>query len=73
MIRKYAPACFLVVLGFLVASPSSRAQEPNNTQEGNKPMVFESTVVGWRTIEEGQPPVMIHATAARTTARPAPR
>ena len=63
MIRKYAPACFLVVLGFLVVSPSSRAQEPNNTQEGNKPMVFEGAVGGWRTIEEGQPPVMIHATA----------
>ena len=63
MIWKYAPACFLVVLGFLVVSPSSRAQEANNTQEGNKPMVFEGAVGGWRTIEEGQPPVMIHATA----------
>ncbi len=63
MIRKYAPACFLAVLGFLVVSPSSRAQEPNKAQEGNKPMVFEGTVGGWRIIEEGQPPVMIHATA----------
>jgi len=56
MIRKYAPACFLAVLGFLVVSPSSRSQE------ANKPMVFEGTVGGWRIIEEGQPPVMIHAT-----------
>ena len=57
MIKKYAPACFLAVLGFLVVRPSSRAQE------ANKPMVFEGTVGGWRIIEEGQPPVMIHATA----------
>ncbi len=63
MIRKYAPAYFLAVLGFLVVSPSSRAQEPNKAQEGNKQMVFEGTVGGWRIIEEGQPPVMIHATA----------
>jgi hypothetical protein len=63
MIRKYALACFLAILGFLVVSPSSRAQEPNKAQEGNKPMVFEGTVGGWRIIEEGQPPVMIHATA----------
>ncbi len=63
MIRKYAPAYFLAVLGFLVLSPSSRAQEPNKAQEANKPMVFEGTVGGWRIIEEGQPPVMIHPTA----------
>jgi len=63
MIRKYAPAYFLAVLGFLVVSPSSRAQEPNKAQEANKPMVFEGSVGGWRIIEEGQPPVMIHATA----------
>src|SRR6516225_8772496 len=57
MIRyKYAAGFFLALLGFLMVSPSSHAQEPN------KPMVFEGTVGGWRIIEEGQPPVMIHAT-----------
>src|SRR5579864_9031409 len=63
MIRKNAPACFLAVLGFLMACPQSHAQEPQKAQELNKPMVFEGTVGGWRIIEEGQPPVMIHATA----------
>ena len=57
MIRKYAPPCFLAVLGFLIVCPLLHAQKPN------KPMVFEGTVGGWRIIEEGQPPVMIHATA----------
>jgi hypothetical protein len=60
MIRsKYAPVCFVAVLGFLASSPSSRAQEPNQPQQ---PMVYEDTVGGLRVIEEGQPPVMIHAT-----------
>jgi hypothetical protein len=63
MIRKYAPACFLTVLGFLMAGPLSHTQEPNKVQEQNRPMIFEGTVGGWRMIEEGQPPVMIHATA----------
>jgi len=59
MIRsKYAPVCF-VALGFLASSPSSRAQQPNQPQQ---PMVYEDTVGGLRVIEEGQPPVMIHAT-----------
>src|SRR5947208_6281517 len=40
MIRKYALACFLAVLGFLLVSPLS------HTQEQNKPMVFEGTVGG---------------------------
>ena len=67
MIRKYVPACFLAVLGFLLASPLSHTQEPNKAQEQNKPMVFEGTVGGWRIIEEGQPPAMIHATAEEMT------
>jgi hypothetical protein len=60
MIRsKYTPVCFVAVLGFLAFSPSLRAQEPRQPQE---PMVYEDTVGGLRVIEEGQPPVMIHAT-----------
>jgi hypothetical protein len=57
---KYAPGCFLAVLGFLIASASSSAQQPK--QEPNQPMVYEGTVGGSRIIEEGQPPVIIHAT-----------
>jgi hypothetical protein len=57
--REYASACFLAVLGFLVVSPLSRAQEP---QEPKQPMVYEGTVGGLRYLEEGQPPAMIHAT-----------
>ena len=61
MIRsRFAPVCFVAVLGLLASSPSSRAQEPNQPQQ---PMVYEGTVGGLRVIEEGQPPVMIHATA----------
>ena len=57
MVRyKYALVCVVVLLGFLMASPLSHAQEPN------KPMVYEGTVGGLRVIEEGQPPAMIHAT-----------
>jgi hypothetical protein len=60
MIRsKYTPVCFVAVLGFLAFSPSLPAQEPRQPQE---PMVYEDTVGGLRVIEEGQPPVMIHAT-----------
>jgi len=60
MIRSnYTSVCFVAVLGFLAFSPSSRAQEPRQPQE---PMVYEDTVGGLRVIEEGQPPVMIHAT-----------
>src|SRR5258708_8199384 len=60
MIRShFAPVCFVAVLGLLASSPSSRAQEPNQPQQ---PMVYEDTVGGLRVIEEGQPPVMIHAT-----------
>jgi hypothetical protein len=61
MIRsKFASVCFVSVLGFLASSPGSRAQEPNQQQQ---PMTYEGTVGGLRVIEEGQPPVMIHATA----------
>jgi hypothetical protein len=57
MIRhNYASVCFLVLLGFLMVSPLSHAQRPN------APMVYEGTVGGVRIIEEGQPPVVIHAT-----------
>jgi serine protease len=58
--NKYLPTCFLAFLGFLIASPFSNAQEPK--QEPNQPMVYEGTVGGLRIIEEGQPPVIIHAT-----------
>ena len=61
MIRfRFAPVCFVAVLGFLASSPSSRAQELKQPQQ---PMVYEGTAGGLRVIEEGQPPVMIHATA----------
>jgi serine protease len=52
------PGTYLALLGFLVVSPVSlvRAQEPN------KPMVYEDSAGGVRYIEEGQPPVIIHAT-----------
>jgi hypothetical protein len=59
MRSKYASVCFVAVLGFLAFSPSLRAQEPNQPQQ---PMVYEDTAGGLRVIEEGQPPVMIHAT-----------
>jgi serine protease len=63
MIRyKYALGCLVALLGLVVTSPLSDAQEPNKGQEPNKPMVFEGTVGGWRILEEGQPPAMIHAT-----------
>jgi serine protease len=59
-LHKYASVYLL--LGFLMTSSLSHAQEPNNAQEPNKPMVYEGTVGGLRVIEEGQPPAMIHAT-----------
>jgi hypothetical protein len=54
--RKYVTASFLTLLGFLVVSPLSHAQGPN------QPMDYEGTVGGLRNLEEGQPPAMIHAT-----------
>lgn len=63
MIRyKYALGCLVALLGLLITSPLSDAQELNNAQVPNKPMVYEGTVGGLRVIEEGQPPVMIHST-----------
>src|SRR5438034_8908888 len=61
MIRKYALACFLAVLGFLLVRPLS------HTQEQNKTMGCECTVAGLRCIEEGQPAVMINATVQDRT------
>jgi hypothetical protein len=54
--HKYAPGGFLALLGLLIMSPLSQAQEPQ------KPMVYEGTPGGLRILEEGQPPAMIHAT-----------
>jgi hypothetical protein len=54
--NKYAPGGFLALLGLLIVSPLSQAQEPQ------KPMVYEGTPGGFRILEEGQPPAMIHAT-----------
>src|SRR2546429_40990 len=56
MIGKCALAFFLAVLGFVLVTPLSHTREKKN------PMVFGGPVGGWRIIEEGQPPVMIHAT-----------
>ena len=54
--HKYALGGFLALLGLLMVSPLSQAQEPQ------KPMVYEGTPGGLRILEEGQPPAMIHAT-----------
>lgn len=51
----------LSLLALLIASPLLRAQEPN-AQEPKQPMVYEGAVGGWRILEEGQPPAMIHGT-----------
>jgi len=57
--RKHAIVCFFTLLGFLTVSPLSHAQE---SQEPQKPMVYEGTPGGLRLLEEGQPPAMIHPT-----------
>jgi hypothetical protein len=59
--REHAFGCLFVLMGFLAVSPLSQAQEPKQ-QQPNEPMVYEGTVGGLRTLEEGQPPAMIHAT-----------
>jgi serine protease len=59
---RFVAICGIALLTFLAVSPWSRAQERKKTQDQKKPMVFEGTVGGWRIIEEGQPPAMIHAT-----------
>src|SRR6266699_539642 len=55
----FASVCLVAAVGCMAFSPSSRAQEPNEPQQ---PAVYEGPVGGLRVIEEGQPPVMIHAT-----------
>jgi serine protease len=65
MIRlKFAAVCFVTALGFLMFSASSRVQGPTPSQpsQAQQPMVYEDSPGGLRVIEEGQPPVMIHAT-----------
>jgi hypothetical protein len=57
---RYASGCFLALLGLLMLGPLSHAQRPQ--QKPQKPMVYEDTVGGVRYLEEGQPPVIIHAT-----------
>ena len=59
---RFVAICSLALLTFLAVCPQSRAQERSNAPEQNKPMVFEGSVGGWRILEEGQPPVMIHGT-----------
>src|SRR6266853_4373541 len=55
----FAAVCLVAALACLTSSPPSRAQEPNQPLH---PAVYEGPVGGLRVIEEGQPPVMIHAT-----------
>src|SRR6201987_583991 len=55
---QHAPRIFLGVL--LVASPISGPLTQG--QEPQKPMVFEGNPGGWKILEEGQPPAMVHAT-----------
>jgi len=57
---KHASGCFFALLGLLVVSPSSHAQQPQARSQ--KPMVYEDTAGGVRYLEQGQPPVIIHAT-----------
>jgi hypothetical protein len=57
---KYASGCFFALLGFLIVSPLAHAQQPQ--QKSQKPMVYEDTAGGVRYLEQGQPPVIIHAT-----------
>ena len=55
----FASVCLVAVVVCMAVSPPSRAQEPNEPQQ---PAVYQGPVGGLRVIEEGQPPVMIHAT-----------
>ena len=55
---KHAPRVLLGAL--LVASPVSGPMSAG--QEPQKPMVFEGNPGGWKILEEGQPPAMVHAT-----------
>jgi hypothetical protein len=56
MRHRFVSGCFLAVLGFLIVGPVTGGQEPT------QPMNFDGTVGGYRILEEGQPPVMIHPT-----------
>jgi hypothetical protein len=54
-----------VLLGVLLAAspvsgPMSAGQEPQKPPQ--EPMVFEGNPGGWKILEEGQPPAMVHAT-----------
>ena len=60
--RKYVFGGALTLMGFLLVSPLSHAQEPEQQKELQRPMVYEGAPGGWRILEEGQPPAMIHAT-----------
>lgn len=57
--RKHVIVCFFTLLGLLMVSPLTHAQE---SQEPQKAMVYEGTPGGLRLLEEGQPPAMIHPT-----------
>src|SRR5689334_7103054 len=54
--RNYSSICFLALFEFLLASPLSHAQRPQNAAVG-----------GVTLLEEGQPPVVIHATVDNMT------
>src|SRR5215472_18980412 len=58
--HKYVLRGALALAGFVLVSPLSHAQEPE--KEPQRPMVYEGARGGWRILEEGQPPAMIHAT-----------
>ncbi|HYK59117.1 MAG TPA: hypothetical protein VEV85_06760 [Bryobacteraceae bacterium] len=58
--HKYVLRGALALAGFVLVSPLSHAQEPE--KEPQRPMVYEGAPGGWRILEEGQPPAMIHAT-----------
>ena len=58
---RRASGYLLVLVGLLIVSPLSQAQEPKQEPQ-KQPMVYEGTVGGLRFLEEGQPLAMIHAT-----------
>ena len=60
ILRKHVSVCFFALVGFLIVSPLSHAQEPQ--QEPPRPMVYEGAPGGLRLLEEGQPLAMVHAT-----------
>src|SRR5215467_6325621 len=58
---KYALVCLVVLAVVWMGKALTHAQEPDESPQSQK-MNFEGTVGGWRVLEEGQPPAMIHAT-----------